>query len=262
MLLTVIPVSLGVVFAWGVLAPRNQWHCLIGWTRDNPRATEPGPAVYRLIRLLSLAGLVALSFGPVSALIDTAILRVSAPTASSSTLEKVWGQPEPVILDRVFTAARIPPGNLVSGAITGYQNVDNVQRTPAYLFAAPAVRDTGIATQPGFLGVVPRVGSTALATASLIVRVRSEDRCFPQQVVVLESADTVQIGVYFGPAAVAIDGSGRGTPDSRAKGCDPSPPATRTRAFLVPVDLAAPLDQRTVQLLSGKPIPSVALPTG
>ena len=255
MMFTVVAVSLGILFVWGVLAPRHQWNSLIAWTRDNPRDTEPGPMAYRLVRLLSLVGIVALTFGPVTTLIGGVSFREPPATASLTSLEKVWGQPRPVLLDRVFTAARTPSKALVQQEITGYQLIDNVHRVPNYLFSAKALRDTGMAALPGFLGVVPRAGSTALATASFIVHVRGDDRCIPQQVGVVEAVDSVRVGVFFGHPTTAGSAA-----SPRGPACDPAPSVTRSRAFLIPVDLAAPLNDRAIQSLSAKPISTVPLP--
>ncbi|MBC7517294.1 MAG: hypothetical protein H7248_00150 [Microbacteriaceae bacterium] len=248
-------VSLGALFLWGALAPRHQWHCLISWTRDNPRGSEPGQTAYFFVRLVSLAGILTMLVAALAPVVGSIRFREPPATPARNSLEVVWGQPRPVLVDRVFTAAQIPTPGLVQRAITGFQIVDSARRFPSYLFAAPALRSAGVVALPGFLGVAPRPDSTALATASLVVQVRGDSRCIPRQVIVRTLADVVSIGVFFGRP-----NTGDGAPAAQPGDCELHPPLARTRAFLIPVDLPGGLNGRAVKSLDEKAIPAVALP--
>ena len=248
---------LAALFLWGVVSPRSQWYVLVGWTRSNPRVTEPGVGAYVIGRFVSLIGFTALLVIGVSLALGTIKFAPGGPTRSPSVAEVVWGQPRSYVVDRVFAPLRAAPEGLVQQAVTGYQNVDGIGKTPAYLFDTGKIRTKGLATLPGFIGVVPLPNAVALDTADLVVHVLGDDRCIPQQVTVIPIEGAVQVGVFFGQPN-PTDGSNA----ANVPNCDPDPPVTRSRAYLIPIDLDAPLGDRVLQSLDGTEIPPVRVPGG
>lgn len=245
----VVSLALGGLFLWGLLSPRSQWNVLVAWTRSDPRATEPGATSYATARFISFIGLMALL--AVAAGWGVGAIRTRLPTTaahSPSTVERIWGAPQPVVVDRVFTSLSLPPSGLWSEVVRGYQNIDLESRRPVYLFNAVAVRNTGPASQAGFLGVEPIATAVALDTADFVVHVVADARCIPEQVVVATVDGAVQIGVYFANPRGSIDS---GTADA----CEPDPPTERSAGYLVPVDLPEPLGERELHTLDGNPIP-------
>ena len=257
MTLLLISVSgiLGLFFLWGLISPRSQWYLFVGWTRSDPRASEPGSVAYGVGRFLSLVGLLSLLTIAVSAGVGAIDFDGNQPERRISQAERVWGSPTPYVVDRVFTPLGAPPEGLVEQAITGYQTVNGPSRSPEYLFNAGKIRQAGLATQPGFIGVIPLPGMVALDTADVVVHVRGDDRCIPQQVVAVGVEGGVQLGVFFGQPN-PDDGSNA----DQLGNCDPGPPIARSKSYLIPVDLTSPLGDRTVQSLTGEVIHAVPLP--
>jgi len=246
---------LGLVFLWGVVSPRSEWYSLVGWTRSDPRATEPGSAAYAAGRFVSLIGLLALLTIAINSAVGDIKFDQQVVVRPTTATERVWGAPRSYVVDRVFMPLSAIPEGLVEQSITGYQLVNGPEQSPEYLFEAGKIRQAGLAAQPGFLGVPPLAGAVALDTADLVVHVRGDDRCIPQKVVVVLVEGAVQIGVFFGQPSPA-DGS-----NADVSNCDPGPPIARTKGYLIPVDLAAPLGERVVQSLDGTPLNLVPLPT-
>ena len=255
---------LSVLFLWGAISPRSQWQVLVGWTRADPRDSEPGSSAYAGGRLLSLVGLAVIltlaASWAVGAIAIEQVERVRTP----SVAERVWGEPRSYVVDRVFTPLQAPPEGLVEQAITGYQRANGAERSPSYLYAEGRIRAAGLATQPGFLGVAPLPGAVALETADVVVHVRGDSRCIPQQVVVMPLEGAVQLGVFFGPlmeGETSAEGSADADEPAGDASCDVSPAPEDSRGYLIPIDLTAPLGAREVQSLAGVPIPSVPLPS-
>lgn len=244
---------LGILFLWGLVSPRTQWYALVGWTRSNPRETEPGAVAYGVGRFFSLLGLLALAVIGVSSLAGQINFEQPGPGRAQTVAERVWGQPRSFVVDRVFTPLSASPAGLVEQAVDGYQVVDAAGMTPRYLYQAGKIRTAGRAALPGFLGVEPLPGTVALDSADLVVHVRGDDRCIPQAVVVVPVDGAVQVGVFFGQSPAA-DGS------VDVANCDPGPPLGRTDGYLIPIDLAAPLGDRTLQTLTATEIPEVPAP--
>ena len=246
---------LGLLFLWGVVSPRTQWHVMIGWSRSDSRSSEPGSVAYATSRVLSLVGLIVISAMSLGWLVGAiAVSRPGTERAPGMT-EMVWGEPRSYVVDRVFTSLAAPPDGLVPQAISGYQLVQGPSKTPNYLFTAGKIREAGQANQPGFLGVVPLPGTVALDTADLVLHVRGDDRCIPQQVVVAVVEGGVQLGVYFGqPTPAEAENA------TDVANCDPDPPLGRTRGYLIPVDLIDDLDGAAVQSLDGLAIAEVPSP--
>ena len=248
-------VVLGLVFLWGLIAPRTQWYALVGWTRSNPRESEPGAVAYGAGRVVCFIGLIVLAVLGANYLAGTIRFQDEPLRRPPTVVEQVWGEPRSFVVDRVFTPLAAPPAGLVEQAVEGFQVVDAVDTSPQYLFEAGRIRSAGLATLPSFLGVEPIPGQVALDTADVVVHVRGDERCIPQAVAVIPVDGAVQVGVFFGRAQVpdAVE------PVDPAD-CDPAPPAERTRGYLIPVDLQGALGDRVLQSLAGLPIDAVPLP--
>ncbi len=277
---------LGVLFLWGVISPRGQWNALVSWTRSEPRGSEPSAGAYAVGRFLSFVGLAVLTI--IAAGFAVGSIDLSAPPRPPvpTLVQRVWGEPRSYVVDRVFTPLTAAPEGLTAVQVDGYQVIHPVERTPAYLFEAGKIRAAGLATIPGFLGVQPIPGAVALDTADIIVHVSADERCIPQQVVVIQAEAAVQVEVFFGlppaaegaedppaaeeaPAAEdapategaaaedapATEGTAAARPD-----CDPSAPVARSRGYLIPVDLTTGLGARAVQTLAATEIPRVPVP--
>ena len=247
-------VLLGVLFLWGVVSPRGQWNALVSWTRSEPRGSEPSAGAYAVGRFLSFVGLVVLTIIGVSFAVGSIDFSGPPRPPAPTLVQRVWGEPRSYVVDRVFTPVSAPPEGLLAVQVDGYQVIHPVERTPAYLFEAGKIRAAGLATLPGFLGVQPIPDAVALDTADIIVHVRADDRCIPQQVVVVQTEEAVQVEVFFGPPT-AEEGA---TADGAA--CDPTAPVDESRGYLIPIDLTAGFGARTVQTLAAEEIVRVPVP--
>ncbi len=252
--LVVMSAGLGAIFLWGLVSPRTQWYAIVGWTRSDPAASEPGSSAYALSRFLSLVGVIVIvSMVSGWAIDGLRFARFSArePTAA----ERIWGEPASVVVDRVFLPLSSVPEGLVPQKIDGFQSIDAAASEPRYLYETGRIRRAGLATLPGFLGVEPAPGRVALDTADLVVHVRGDDRCIPQSVAVIPVEGAVQIGVFFGQPNPA-DGSN----SANVANCDPGPPIARTKGYLIPLDFSETLGDRVLQNLDGTPIVEFAPP--
>lgn len=78
--------------------------------------------------------------------------------------------------------------------------------------------------------------------------------CIPRAVVVIETADTVQFAVYYGLPDAAAD-----VPVDNTVSCPTD--ASVTGSVLIPLRLAAPIGDRTVETLAEDPIREVTVPS-
>jgi hypothetical protein len=242
-----IAALLAVGFVWGLLWPRSQWRVLASWTRRNPDQSEPGPVAYGVHRALS--GLGVATFVAVGTfMLAEYVMTRPAQKAPVTALQEMWGvAPEPQIVDRVVLPDSAPDPNFVAESILGYQVFDNVSNTPRYLafldvFAAPG-------SNPGYLGVSPGTGFSALDSAELVVNIRVKSQCVPRQVVIVESESVVQIGVFSGlPGEIGgIAGDNAFCAGGSLTGA----------SLLLPINLGSAIGDRHVQTLDGSAIPEV-----
>lgn len=240
-LFIVIASGLAILTVWGFISPRGQWRVLAGWSRRRPHADEPSAGLIALHRLVAGAGIAAMVLAGCS-LYGGYLAAQPKPPPPPGAVERMWGTPAPQVIDRVFEALSTVPVGLVAQPMLGYQAMDGNSRTPGYLFTLDRYRvqdaDKGI----GYLGHAPDPGFTALDSADLVVQVRGDKDCIPQQVVVQEDDDTVRIGVYYGQPNPS-DGSNA----AHLGDCPPKPSKSGSASVLVPVDLNAPLGNRTVE---------------
>ena len=53
---SILAITLGIIFVWGVFAPRSQWRALSAWSVSDEHAHEPGGTAYGWRRFLSALG--------------------------------------------------------------------------------------------------------------------------------------------------------------------------------------------------------------
>lgn len=253
-LLLVVLASLGVILLWGLISPRSQWRVLVSWSYRDPHADEPtgsAYAVYRVVAALGIATMVTSGFLTYRANLES----LPPPPVPPTAAERMWGSPEPVVVNRVVTPVSTPPADLVDQPILGYQTLDGQTRQPPYLFGLATFDHDSANTEDGYIGSDPSTGLVALDTARLVVRVEGDPLCFPHAAVVRETAESVSIAVYYGQANPP-DGSNAenlANCNTRASGASIS--------TLIPIQLAGPLKDRKVLTLDGDPIRPVPLRT-
>lgn len=253
--LLIVAATLTALLVWALLAPRLLWRTVIGWSYRDAYRNEPSAAVFVLYRLVALIGIVAV--------VATGIV-INQPKAGDAAaqephtaVEKMWGVPAPVVVDRVVMPLSDVPVGLVDQPVLAFQGVDGTRRQPSYLFGLRKFEKTDAVEANGLVGVPPPPGLVALDTADLVVQVNGDRRCFPHQVVVREKDDVVQIGVYYGQANPSDGSNLIGVRD-----CDPTPEGRAGVPALVPVKLSDALGSRDVQWLDGTPVKRVKVLAG
>jgi hypothetical protein len=248
--LVAIASSLAILTAWGFVSPRGQWRVLAGWSRSAAVDDEPGPAAMLVHRVVSGVGILVLVVAGASIYGQHFDLPSRTPIGP---INQMWGTPAPKVVNRVFVPATTAPTNLVSQKVLGYQPTDGTIRNPNYLFSLANLKVKGANNGIGYVGWAPATGMLALDSANLVVHVNGDSRCIPQEVVVVESAASVSIGVFYGQPN-PTDGSNAVNLDN----CKSKP--SKSTSILIPVQLASPLGGRTVTALDGTTvIPAVPL---
>lgn len=245
-----IAVTLAIVFVWGLVAPRSQWRVLSGWSVSDTFANEPGRGGYGLRRLISALGLAGVA---VVVIIGTTPLieqRLRPPPPALTALQVMWGTPSPQLVARVIRPAAAPPEGLVGMPVLGYQVLDRTKDLPEYLIDLKPFSLLGDSSIPGYIGAAPEAGTSAYASADILVNVRGPVLCVPRQAVAIETETTIQIGIYYG-----LPDSTDGSAVDHVAGC-PSD-ASVTGSVLIPLVLSAPIGSREVQTLDGTPIAGV-----
>lgn len=243
-----ITAMLGAVLLWGLVAPRSLWRVIEGWSVVNTHRHEPGGGSYLIRRLLCLLGLAGLaSVWVIGAWSDLASPPRTAPAATA--VERMWGTPEPHVVNRVVAALVAPPEGAVPVRVLGYQVIDPDDGPPEYLIGVERYARLGDDAPPGIIGAYPGDGYTAMSTAELLVHVRVPLLCMPRAAVVLETDEQVQVAVYVG-----LPDPEEGTVDHVA-GCPLD--AAVTESLLIPLELAAPVGEREVVTLEGETIDRV-----
>ena len=241
-----LALTLGVVCAWGLIAPRGQWRVLMGWSVRDIHADEPSGVAYGVRRLISGLGLlglltvVVLSTNPGS-------LTPGPTAAPPSVVAQMWGSPEPDVVNRIIRPLGAAPGGLVEVAALGYQAFD--EDIPDYVSRLDEFSILGNRSVPGYVGTLPPVGNAAIDFADMVVHVHGAILCVPRQVVVVETADQIQVGVFYG----VPDGS------TLVTETDCAADATLTGSALIPLQLAAPVGDRLVVGLDGEEIEEIPL---
>jgi hypothetical protein len=253
--LLIVAATLVALLVCALLAPRLLWRTVIGWSYRDAYRNEPSAAVFGLYRLVALIGIVAVVATGVTVLQPKT--GDATATQPRTPVQKMWGAPSPVVVNRVIMPLDEAPVGLVDQPVLAYQAVDGIRRQPSYLFALPTFKQKDAVEANGLLGVPPPPGLVALDTADLVVQVNGDRRCFPQRVVVREEDDVVKVGVFYGQANPS-DGSNI----VHVRDCDPTPDEHAATSVLVPLQLSDALGSRDVQRLDGTPVKHVQVVTG
>jgi hypothetical protein len=256
-LITAVLIALATLTVWGFVAPRGQWRVLAGWSRRDATGSEPGPVAVAIHRGVSGVALVVAVFGGFSLTTPTHenVVRAANVPAKMGAVERLWGAPSPVVVNRVSVALGAPPAGLVAQPVLRYQAVDGVQRSPSYLFSLKDYSRPNPKPQDGYIGTPPPAGLTALDTAGLVVQVRADPRCIPYQVAVVETDSSVTVGVYFGRPNPG--GSGNAAIIAQ---CETSPTPAKSVSMLIPIVLQDPVLKRAVKSFDGSPIDVAGVP--
>jgi len=197
---------------------------------------------------VAIVALIGLALGGVS-LWEQYRSSLPQPPPPLSSMERMWGAPDPLVVNRVIDTVSALPSNLVPQPVLRYQLVDGARRAPNYLFALQTWKVAGALANGGLVGVQPGPGLTALDTAAVVVQVRADKNCIPRAVYATENPKTVVIAVYYGrPDEVP------GAVPSASASCTPKPVAADSVSVLIPIRLQAAVDKRVVQNLNGTPI--------
>lgn len=251
-LLLVLLGSLGVLFLWGLFSPRSQWRLLVSWTYRDPHANEPTGSAYGLYRLVAAFGIATMVVSGVM-VYQVQLERLSMNPSPPTAVQRMWGTPAPVVVNRVVTPLSAIPQGLVDQPILGYQVVDGQHRQPPYLFSLPSFSLKAATTQNGLIGSDPTAGLLALDTSRLVVEVAGDPRCFPHEVVVFEGSKTVRIAVYYGQKNPADGSNLENLADCNTKASGLSV------TTLLPIKLENALGNRELQTVDGDPILSIPL---
>jgi hypothetical protein len=248
--LVVVLGGLTILTLWGFAAPRSQWRVLTGWSHRDSSHDEPGAVIlgiHRLVAGIALAGLALGGASVVGGLIDPAG-QVSAPT-NADPVRLLWGSPDPSVVNRVFVPVKVAPARLTREPVLRFQAVRPKTRSPGYLFGLGIYARPHDSATDGYLGASPTTGLSALDSADIVVQVRADRRCTPQQVLVVESDTAIVIAVYYGrPVGESLDAKALAAP------CDPKASRDGSSSVLIPIELAAPVATRAVLNLEGTPI--------
>lgn len=248
--LVVVLGGLTILTLWGFVAPRSQWRALTGWSYREPTGGEPGAVIVGIHRLVAGMALVALAVGGAS--VVGGLLDPSSQARARTITDPVgllWGTPGPTVVNRVFVPVNRPPTGLIRTPTLRYQTVNPKNRSPAYLFSLATYVRPHASPTDGYLGAYPAIGLAALDTADIVVQVRADSRCTPQQVLVVESNTAIAIAVYYGrPAGESLDAKALAAP------CDPKASGARSSSVLIPIELGAAVGTRAVLNLEGTSI--------
>jgi hypothetical protein len=257
-LIIAVMIAFAILTVWGLISPRGQWRALAGWSRRDSGEGEPGPLGVALHRTVSAVALVVVVVGSISLAnpVREELPRPIDVPARMTAVERMWGSPAPIVLNRVFAPVSAPPGGVVVQPVLRYQAVVGAQRTPSYLFALKNFTRKGAKPGDGYIGSSPPVGLTALDSADLVLQVRADKRCIPYDVALVETEDSVTVGVYFGQPNAA--GSGN---DANVTQCDTGLSGSKSVSMLIPVDLKSAVAARAVRNFDGSTIESAGVPT-
>lgn len=248
--LVVVLGGLAILTFWGFLAPRSQWRMLTGWSHREATGGEPGAVIVGIHRLVAGIALVGLALAGMSMVGGLFTSTTQAGTrVITDPVRVLWGSPDPAVVNRVFVPVNIAPTGLVREPTVRFQAVSAKDRNPDYLFSLPVYARPLASTTDGYLGADPTIGLSALDTADIVVQVRADRRCTPQQVLVVESSTAIVIAVYYGrPTGEPLDTKALAAP------CNPKASGDQSSSVLIPIALGAAVGQRAVLSLEGTPI--------
>jgi hypothetical protein len=175
----------------------------------------------------------------------------------------MWGAPAPHYVERVFQTYSEPVAGLAPMPLLAYQAFEEGIDKPDYFLRLDRFSLLGEDDIPGYIGVPPDQGFSAIGFADLVVQARGPLLCIPREALVIETEESVTIAVYYGlpdpPAAIDEDGNEVAAPQpDHVAGCPVDDPVTAS--VLIPVNLTAPLGERTVLTLDGEKLREVPAP--
>jgi len=248
----VLAATLGVVFLWGMIAPRSQWRALTSWSVSDSHSAEPGSAAYGWQRVLSGIGVFSLLTVTGVAVIP-GLLYSAQSVPGPTPIEEMWGSPQPQVVNRTIVPVTAPPEGLIEVPVLGVQVFDPDDGPPDYLVELKEFVRLGTGEIPGLVGSEPDVDYSAMDFADLVLNVRGALLCVPRQVLVVESDTTIQIAVYYG-----LPDPGDGSVPDNATSCAVDAPVTSS--LLIPLTLGSPVGDRVIQGLADNDLPLVDLP--
>jgi len=232
--------ALGLLLAWGLVAPRSQWRVFHGWATRDPDAAEPGDAVHGVRRFISAVGLVAL-IAVVGVVVWNRVAEQPVAAAPANAVERMWGTPTPRLIDRVVVPQGAQPEGLVEGPVTGYQELER-GFAPTYLVTMPRYALLGDPAPDGLVGADPGDGFNAFGISDLLLEVEGPLLCIPRALVLVDGETEVRVGVHWGlPGASEQD---------HVAGCRLDGMLQRV---LIPVQLPDALGDRIV-VSAGEPV--------
>ncbi len=200
-----------------------------------------------------MSALGALGLGAVVIVTSTAgLFDVKRTIPEPSIIETMWGSPEPDVVNRVVKPNAVIPVGLVEFPVIDFQQFGE-EDLPNYLAALDNYRYLGQDVPLGYIGGLPDVGYSGVDRADLVVHVRGPILCIPRAAVIKETEETVQIAIYYG-----LPNDAAGAPVDHVLGCPVD--ATLTASLLIPLELRAPVGDRTVQALDGAELSRVFVP--
>ena len=248
----VLAATLGVVFLWGMIAPRSQWRALTAWSVSDSHSAEPGAAAYGWQRFISALGVLSLLTVTGVAVIP-GLLYSAQSVPGLTPIEQMWGSPQPQVVNRTVQAVTAAPQGLVQVPVLGVQVFDEDEGPPEYLVELKEFVRLGTAEIPGLVGTEPDVDYSAMDFADLVVNVRGALLCVPRQVLVIESETVIQIAVYYG-----LPDPGDGSVPDNATACATDSPVTSS--VLIPLTLGSPVGDRVIQGIAADDLSLVDLP--
>lgn len=247
----VIAVTLGVLFLWGLFAPKSFWRVLSGWSVADTYRNEPGAGTYGLRRLVAGIGVLGLA-AVVTMNVVGYVKSIPPPATPPSDVTIMWGEPNPHVVNRDVAGVSAPPDGLVAVPIIGYQAFGS-SGAPSYLSRLGDFTYLGKSAIAGYIGRDPDAGFAAVDSANMLVNVRGPLLCIPRVAVVTESDTLIQIGIFYG-----LPDPADGSPVDNATSCALG--STVTASVLIPIELSAPVGDRVVQALEGTELQDVHLP--
>ena len=240
--------TLGIVFLWGLLAPRSQWRVLNAWSVSDPRASEPGSLSYGLRQLFYALGLGSMVFLAIGTGVNY-LANLPKPPTPLTPMQIMWGSPDPSLVDRYVLGETSVPAGFVDQPILGYQ-AWAPDHTPDYFDELKPFTRVATPVINGYIGDAPEPGLIGTDTADIVVHVRGDLLCVPRAAVVIETDTTVQIAIEYG-----LPQPTDGTTADNVAACVPKPAVSSS--LLIPIDLAKPVAKRTVEALDGTKIDMV-----
>jgi hypothetical protein len=248
----VLGVATTLLAVWGLFAPRGLWNSLFGWSFADQRAGEPGGGSYLARRLLLGLGLAAIATIGILFVVQT-IVNPPKVAPPPTPIEQMWGSGSHEVVNRVVSPISGPPTGFTEIPVLDYQAISDEDGPGDYLRLLPKFAILGSQEIPGLIGSPPSDGYSATDTAELILHVRGPLLCVPRAALVMETAESVTVAVYYG----LPDQLDPATPVDNAVSCPAD--SSVTASVLLPIELQEELGDRPVLTLTGEELKDVQL---